>query len=287
MADAALVEQLRPADHVCWTFGDDRERRRVISAYVRGGLRDHHQILILTHAVDPATAVADLVADGVGGGAAAAVRSGRLQVAAADEAYLAGGGFDPDAARAMFRDATRRARQAGYTGLRALGDMGWAARDAPGTEHLPGYESQVNRDYADGYAMAICLYDRRLFGDLRLSGIARAHPATVTPRSSRLGSPLLRMVRRRDGLTLAGEADLSNRDAVTAVLHHLLEDTRAGPMVLDVTELAYADATACRLIIETAGRAGGRLRAVGVRPSLHRLLSLQGATSVPGLLPDP
>ena len=85
---------------------------------------------------------------------------------------------------------------------------------------------------------------------------------------------------------LAGEADLSNRDAVAAVLHHLLEDTRAGPMVLDVTELAYADATACRLIIETARRAGGRLRAVGARPPLHRLLSLEGAASVPGLLSD-
>src|SRR5215213_5109451 len=109
MADAALVERLRPADHVCWTFGDDGERRRVISAYVRGGLRDHHQILILTHAVDPATAMADLAAEGGGGAAAAAVRSGRLQVGAADEAYLSGGGFDPDAARAMFREATRRA----------------------------------------------------------------------------------------------------------------------------------------------------------------------------------
>jgi anti-anti-sigma regulatory factor len=285
MADAALVQRLRPGDHVCWSFADDLERRRIVTAYVNAGLRDRHKVLFLTHAVDPATAIADLAADGVH--TAEATRSGHLQVMSAQDTYLANGGFDADAARQMFLDATQLARRQGYTSLRALGDMGWGARDAPGTDQLPGYERQVNRLYADGYAMAVCMYDRRLFGEPKLSELARAHPATVTPCTSRVSIPLLRMVRRCAGLQLCGEADLSNRDALAAVLTHLVEDAGAGPVItLDVTDLAFADATVCELIVDTARSAGGHVRTVGARPSLRRLLTLQGAADVPGLLDE-
>jgi anti-anti-sigma regulatory factor len=95
------------------------------------------------------------------------------------------------------------------------------------------------------------------------------------------------MVRRCAGLQLCGEADLSNRDALAAVLTHLVEDAGAGPVItLDVTDLAFADATVCELIVETARSAGGHVRTVGARPSLRRFLTLQGAAGVPGLLDE-
>ena len=183
MADAALVDRLVPGDHVCWTFADDLDRRRLIAAYVRIGLRDHHKVVYLTSALDADKAVAELRRERID--APAALTSGRLLVACADDTYLASGAFDPEAAQAMFAAEVGRAREEGYAGLRALGDMAWAVWGKPGSEQLAGYERQVNRLYADGYAMAVCLYDQRLFAEPLLSELARAHPATVTPGTSR------------------------------------------------------------------------------------------------------
>lgn len=284
MADAAMVNRFSPGDHVCWTFADDLERRQLIASYVRIGLREQNRVVYLTSVLDADEAIAELCRERID--AAAASSCGRLRVAYADDTYLASGSFDPEAAHAMFAEEVRRARREGYVALRAVGDMAWAVWGRPGSEQLAGYERQVNRLYADGYAMAVCLYDQRLFGEPLLSELTRAHPATVTQRTSHAGAPLLRMVRRCDGLRLAGEADLSNRDALCTVLAHLPDDCAAPVITLDLTDLTFADATACELIVELARGCGGRLRTAGARPSLRRLLCLQGAAEIPGLLGD-
>ena len=281
MADAALVDRLCPGDHVCWSFPDDAERRRVAVAYVRAGLRERHQVVYLAAAVDPDTALAELTAGGVD--TAAAVRAGGLRVVDGNQVYLGGGAFDRVAVDAFWRAEIARADRDGYAGLRALGDMAWAARPVPGIGQLPAYEAEVNRAYANGYAMAVCLYDRRLFGEVALAAIGRAHPATVTPRTSRLGVPLLRMARHPAGLRLSGEADLSNREALAAVLTHAVED--GGPQVtLELSGLRFADANACELVVAAGRAAAGRLRIAGATGSVRRLLVLQGADEVPGLL---
>lgn len=281
MADAALLDRLCPGDHVCWSFPDDAERRRVAIAYVRAGLRDRQQVVYVAAAVDPDTALAELSAGGVDTGAA--VRGGGLRVADAGRVYLGGGAFDPAAGDAFWRAEIDRAHREGYRGLRALGDMAWAAGPVPGIGALPAYEAEVNRAYADGYAMAVCLYDRRLFGEVALAAIGRAHPATVTPCSSRLGVPLLRIVREPAGLRLTGEADLSNRDALAAVLAHAVDDGDRR-VTLDLSRLEFADAYACELIVAAGRAAPGRLRVAGARASVRRLLTLQGGDEVPGLL---
>jgi anti-anti-sigma factor len=282
MADSSLVDRLRPGDHICWSFADDAERRRVAAAYVRGGLRDRHRILYLAAAVDPDAALAELADGGID--IRAAVAGDRLRVSCAYAAYLSGGVFDPAATDALWREEVDRTRRAGHAGLRALGDMAWAAYRAPGVDRLAGYEAQVNRLYADGYAMAVCLYDRRLFADAALAGTVRAHPVTITPRTSRLATPLLRLIRHGGCLAVCGEADLSNRDAFTAVLSHAVEDSAAGTVTLDLTGLRYADATACKLIVAVGRAGGGRIRVAGARPPVRRLLALQGAEEVAGLV---
>lgn len=286
MADAALVDRMRPGDHVCWSFSDDAERRRVAVAYVRAGLREHHRVVYVASAVDPDTALAELDVGGID--TRAAVRLGRLRVAGPAEAYLPTGAFDPATANAFWREEIGLAHRAGYVCLRALGDMAWAASRAPGIDRLPAYEAAVNRAYADAYAMAVCLYDRRLFGEVALGATARAHPATVTPRTCRLSAPLLRMTRCGDGLRLTGEADVSNRDAFAAVLAHAVEDAGNGRVVtLDIAGLRFADANACQLIVAVGREAAGRLQVRGATPVVRRLLAWQGADDVAGLIAAP
>ena len=41
--------------------------------------------------------------------------------------------------------------------------MTWALRDAPGVEHLIGYESELNRVTSSSPVVVLCLYDLDLF----------------------------------------------------------------------------------------------------------------------------
>jgi anti-anti-sigma factor len=281
MADAALIDRLKPGDHLCWTFADDTERRQLAARYVRGGLRQQHKVIYFASAVSPAEAVDELAAAGID--AAAAIKDGRMDIGGSDGSYLAGGQFDGPAAATFWRGEIRRAQDAGFPAVRALGDMSFAA---PGLAGLPEYEADVNRLHAEGFAAGLCLYDRRRFGFGELIKAAQAHPTTVGPRTPPPPEPMLRMIYSAGGLILSGETDLSNREAFAAVVSHLAEDTAGGTVTIDVHDLAFADAPACRQIVAAAQAGGGRMRVVGARPVVRRLLELHGAAAVPGLLDD-
>jgi hypothetical protein len=262
VADVALVDRLRPGDHLCWTFDEDDERIRVASRYVCAGLHSGHKVVYFVAAVDPAAALAELTAGGAQVGPA--LDSGQLEVIAAATSYLGGvGQFDGEASSERLHGLARQARRDGYPALRALGDMAWAAGSPHGELHR--YEAEMNTMYAEAYAMAVCLYDRRLFPHRELCALIAAHPACAGPRSRPGEGPLLRLRPGPHGLRLCGEADLSNRDAVAAVL-------APGDLTLDLSELRFADASICGLI--AAGRRAGRLRTVGVPPALRHLLEL-------------
>jgi hypothetical protein len=269
VADVALVDRLRPGDHLCWTFTEDDERARVASRYVHAGLHSGHKVVYFAAAVAPEAALVELAAGGAPVGPA--LDSGQLEVAPAASNYLSGDGFDGQATSARYHRLVQQARWDGWPALRALGDMGWAAGGAADHGELHRYEAEMNALYAEAYAMAVCLYDRRLFPHRELSALISAHPASAGPRSRPGEGPLLRIRRAPNELSLCGEADLSNRDAVATIL------AGAPPgLTLDLSGLHFADASICQLIVD-AGRGGG-LRTAGVRPALRRLLELADNT---------
>jgi anti-anti-sigma regulatory factor len=282
MADATMAGRLRPGDHVCWTYADDAERRRITAACVRAGLRDRHKVLWCTLDLEPAAALAELEDAGIR--TSAAVRAGRLTVMTAASSYLVSGSFDAEATCRIWPDEFRRARREGYAGMRVLGDMSWAGGTTPGADRVGWYELQVNHILADGYALGICLYDRRRFTGDTLATLCRAHPVTLSERSS-AREPLLRIIRTRAGLRLSGEADVSNRDALATMLGAAIDEPADRPVVaLDLSELCFADAATGKLIVDAGRRAGGRLRITAARPPVHRLLAQFGGEAVPGLL---
>jgi hypothetical protein len=264
VGDVALVDRLRPGDHVCWTFTEDAERAEVTTRYVGAGLHSGDKVVYFAAAVTPAAALAELSAADAQVGPALA--SGQLEVADATAGYLSDGHFRAETTAARFHRLVQRARQDGYPALRTLGDMAWAADRDHG--ELTRYEAEINVLWAEAYAMAVCLYDRRLFAHQDLCALITAHPASAGPRSRPGEGPLLRIRQGPAGLVLSGEADLSNRDAVAAVLNTGREDS----LTLDLSELRFADASVCRLIAE--GRREGWLRTVGVPPPLRRLLEM-------------
>jgi hypothetical protein len=274
-----MVETLRPGDHVCWTVGTDDEQLQVASRFIRDGLARRHRIVYYTHAMMPQAVSAGLVARGVP--VAEAVAAGQLRITSSAGGYLASGRFDAAAMPAAWAAEQDAAREAGWTGLRAIGDMAWAASRLPGTEDLPAYEAKVNRVFAEGYAMALCLYDRRLFTPAELAPIIAAHPCAKGAADGDLWEPALRMRYTTDPfrLTLRGEIDAANRDAVAAMLTTLAEEsaTAGRDAEVDLSEVAVYDvATTTRLIRASES---GTIRLAGASPQLMKLIGLLSTTA--------
>ncbi|WP_196412182.1 MEDS domain-containing protein [Actinoplanes aureus] len=275
MAATGLLDRLTPGDHVCLIFDDEPLRTRSVAQYIRAGLRDHHRIVY--HGPGSDRVEAELTARGVD--VRPAIDRGQLRLGGE---CPRDGTFDPEATIESWQEEARRAATAGYRGLRAVGDMSWAVSH---DERLPWYEAEVNRIFAEGYVMGVCLYDRRLFSEARLRRVTRAHPSTVTPETDPRAVPLFRAVRTADpyGIRLEGEADLSNRQAFTAVLEHLTED-RAPTLTVDVAGLRFADSAAVRILVHVMdGRE--RVRLVGCSRMLRKLLAFHGAGPAVECLP--
>ncbi|WP_328470551.1 MEDS domain-containing protein [Actinoplanes sp. NBC_00393] len=287
MATTAVLDRLRLGDHACVLVDDDAGRLDSLAAYIGAGLREDDRILYFGPA--PGELTTGLAARGLD--VRPALDRGQLRMATPEESYLSGGSFDPEATMAGWRAESAQARADGFRGLRAIGDMSWAARPVPGAERLPWYEAHVNRVFADGDAMAICLYDRRVFTETALQRICWSHPATVDRDTAPSAEPALRAVRTIDppGLRLTGDADLSNRHALQAVLENLFEDTPdpGGPLTVDLSGLRFADSAAMRILLRIAVAESHRLRVVGCSATMQRLLAFNGAGAVAGLTVEP
>src|SRR5947209_1440086 len=236
-----MVEQLRLGDHVCWTVDDNRAE--ALAGLAASGIDAGHRIVYLTGSLFPDALLAGLAAAGVP--VQHAREQGQLQVLPAQPGCVPGGGFDPHRMLDTVADQIRRAHADGYPGLRLIADMAWAPHDPLGVEQLTWYEAQTNRLFMDGQALGVCLYDRRTFPKGLLREVAGAHPATTPARADVDWAPLLRVSRTIDGygLRLFGEADLSNRQALTAVLHAVIVEhpDPARPVLVDVSGLRFAD----------------------------------------------
>jgi anti-anti-sigma factor len=274
-----LLDQVTLGDHVCWTVDDDAIRMEAIAGFVRAGLR--HRERVIYSGDDPPGVVASLRRQGIDIGAA--MERGDFAAGTAESSYLSGGVFDPKATIRLWHGEIARARAAGFRGIRVLGDMTWASRGFPGAEHLPWYEAHVNMVFCEGYVAGVCAYDRRRFDPLQLRRLLWAHPGSAGSEIPFDPSSSLRVRRIYDpwGLCLTGEADLSNRDALHAVVEHLFDD--ATDVTIDVSGLRFADIAAARVLVDAAASGAGRLRLTGCSPNLIRLIQFHRGDAVDDL----
>ncbi|WP_164842621.1 MEDS domain-containing protein [Actinoplanes solisilvae] len=281
MAGLALLDRLELGDHVCWTVDDDEVRQEAIVRVLHDGLRARHKAVYSGD--QPEAVLAALARDGAG--IREAIGSGQLTAVTPEGSYLAGGAFDAEDTLAHWHEQKARARAEGYLGMRVVGDMSWATRRVPGAERLGWYEAQINTVFTDGYVMGICAYDRRLFNPLLLRRLALAHPGAAGPLLPFDPDTSLRVRRTTEpyGLWLSGEADMSNRDALTALVEEAFGQRDEEPVVtVDVTALRFADTAAARVLLDAAGR--GPMHIVGCSPVMLRLLYFHGAGTTPGLM---
>ncbi len=164
--------------HVCAFFNSRDEEYGVLNPFFMQALNNGEKNL---HIVDPAVIDdhrARLTASGID--AQHCEACGQLEVLPWTEGYFdETGKFDKDRMLATVEHLTRTGRDAGYSGLRIMGNMNWVFNDVDAIDDLLQYEAEVNEVLARHRQPAICVYDMAKLSGAMVMDLLRTHPLTL------------------------------------------------------------------------------------------------------------
>ena len=266
------VPGAQAADHLCWVYDDDAAFGAAARQFLAGGLARDERLLC----------VGERVIEGVQAGASkgAAVESliaeGRLALLTVAQAYAATGRFAPERQLAFYDEATRRAIDDGYHGLRVVAEVTPLAEDPTSRAHLVRWEQLADDYMAQGSGMsAMCGYAADLPADA-LTDVASAHPLVHAE-----DLPPFRLFFDDGRLALAGSVDTFDADRLGALL---ASSPVRGPVVtLDLTFLDFIDGAGCRTLARWARDLGARSITVELRSAprvVQRMWSILGFGSL-------
>ncbi|MFE6199354.1 MEDS domain-containing protein [Streptomyces sp. NPDC057838] len=260
--------------HVAVEYSSDDEWACRLLAFVEAGLARDEQVRYFADATDPGRVMRTLTERGVD--AASAVRRGQLVVTTADETYLTGARFDPDAMVGLWYEALDAAAAQGFDGLRAIGEMSWGGRDIAGADRLLEYELRIHHEVFEQIPLrAWCFYDRRLLPRTTLDVLREAHltAAAADPGGTAVCSAA--PLPARPGFRLAGSAGYESRHVVASAAA-ALSASPAERLTLDLSALDHLDVAALVEIVSAARRRPpvAPLRVLGAPAAVHRMLQL-------------
>ncbi|MFI7388416.1 MEDS domain-containing protein [Streptomyces sp. NPDC049813] len=262
--------------HVAVEYSTDAEWAAHLVPFVRAGFDRGEQVQYFADATEPGRVVRTLADAGLD--VDSAVRRGQLVVTTADETYLSGSRFDPDAMIGLWGRAVEDAHAQGYGNLRVIGEMSWGTRQITGAERLLEYELRIHHEVFEPLPLtAWCFYDRRLLAPEALDVLTDAHltRAGAAPRPHARPELAVTPLAGRPGFRLSGSAGYESR-RVTAAASAALAASPAQDLTLDLSSLDHLDVAALTDIAHAARRRpfGTPLRVVGAPPALHRMLDL-------------
>jgi hypothetical protein len=166
---------LQPGSHVCAFYRGDDDRDRLLNGYLGAGLTAGDKCICIVDSLRTQERLA--IPPGVEG--EPGPHGGQLDIHLPESTYLAGGGFTTSDMLTFWTEAIVRAGSDGYSFCRLAGEMTWALRDAPGVEHLVGYESELNRVTTSYPVIVLCLYDLDRFSGEVVVNIVKTHPQVL------------------------------------------------------------------------------------------------------------
>ena len=162
---------------MCYIFNDDEERHQLIAKFIESGLLGHEKVTYL------GSSFADKPVDDVlrrfGVGPLPEIKAGQFQALPADDVYCPGHVFLPERMLDRLCKHYSDSIAEGYAGARMSGEMEWALKGIPGSEHLIEYEARINTIHGEHPVTPICQYDARLFDGATLLAVWRVHPMMI------------------------------------------------------------------------------------------------------------
>jgi hypothetical protein len=163
--------------HVCLIYENEEQRKKIVSEYIAAGLKRGELVRYFTDQTTPETIRSWLLDLGVE--LSEAEQKGSFGIAQAESAYCPEGQFEPQKMIARSVQRYEIAKSAGYTGSRACGEMSWALKDIPGSDHLLEYEVLLNTVTSAFPHTGMCQYDARLFDGATLYKVLQVHPYII------------------------------------------------------------------------------------------------------------
>ncbi|GII05169.1 MEDS domain-containing protein [Planobispora takensis] len=280
------VKDVQLGDHLCLAFAHEAEQREVACAFVVAGLARGERVLCLTDGPGVDRVGRWLREAGVD--VTAATADGQLGVRAAEDSYLAGDRFDPDAMIAALRSEADASLRAGFTGFRVSGEMSWALREVAGAGRLEEYERRVTALFDEGMSAAICQYDTRVFPAERLRALIGCHPERVQPDALLQDGPLRITPGVDPGgqpvLRVSGMIDRSTTTAWSTALRTVTGGQ--GDVRIDMSELEFIDVAGLRTLADAAAAlpAGRCLHVLQLAPALREVIRMVGWDRTRGLV---
>jgi hypothetical protein len=166
---------LQPGSHVCAFYRGASDRDRLLTGYLGAGLSAGDKCICVVDSAYTAKRLESLPADC----GAPGPFDGQLDIHLPESTYLAGGEFTTSDMLTFWTESMVKAEIEGYTFCRMVGEMTWALRDAPGVEHLVGYESELNRVTSSYPVVVLCLSDLDLVSGEVVVNIVKTHPQVL------------------------------------------------------------------------------------------------------------
>jgi hypothetical protein len=170
-------EHLPESCHVCLIYEDEEQRKKIVSEYIKAGLQQGEVVRYFADKTTPESVRSWLIENEVE--ISAVEKNGSFGIVAAENAYCPEGRFDPND---MINRSIKRydsAKDAGYKGSRACGEMSWALKGIPGSERFLEYEILLNNNYSNFPHTGMCQYDAHLFDGATLLKVLQVHPYII------------------------------------------------------------------------------------------------------------
>jgi hypothetical protein len=177
MVEPFFQEVSSQCNHLCLIYDNEEQRRQIVTEFLSAGLSKGELVRYFTDTTSPQEIRAWLLETGVD--LCKAEEAGAFGITKAESAYCPSGRFTPP--DMLERMATRyaAAKDAGYRGTRASGEMSWTLRDIPGTNRFLEYEVRLNTITETFPHSGMCQYDARLFDGATLFKILQVHPFMI------------------------------------------------------------------------------------------------------------
>ncbi len=267
------VAGIVPGDHVCATFGSDDEQQALVGRYARQALRRNERFLYSAHRSDEPAIRSYLSEEGIDVDAGLAL--GQIEIRRIEDD---GEILDPEATIAALQADRRAARRDGFSALCATAEMSWVLGRPDSIGAAVRYERDVQSVFAAADIAGLCQYDRRIFEPETLDRLVGTHGFRLCtgPHLTATARRGLSVSERPGGvIALAGELDLDSSAYVTARLEAV---EGAGDLVVELSELEFADISGCRALVRAAETLGADRRLVlrDPSPALLPVLELCG-----------
>lgn len=163
--------------HVCLIYDGEEQLRKIVTDYMATGLNQGEIVRYFADTTPPHELRAWLLEAGVEH--SKVEENGDFGIVNAATAYCPSGRFVPQEVIKTMVSRYATAREAGYSGSRACGEMSWALRDIPGAERFLEYEVRINMITETFPYIGMCQYDARRFDGATLYNVLQVHPFMI------------------------------------------------------------------------------------------------------------